>query len=52
MIKRLIEYLITERKTEYIQYRSSLRSNNARNYISYSTLKTISIKIPTETNLN
>ena len=48
MIKRLIEYLIIERRTEYIQYESSLKSSNARNYTSYSTLKTISIKISTE----
>ena len=47
MIKRLIEYLTIERKTEYIQYKSSLKLNNARNCISYSTLKTISIKIST-----
>ena len=47
MIKRLIEYLITERKTEYIQYENSLKSNNARDYINYSTLKTISIQIST-----
>ena len=47
MIKRLIEYLTIERKIEYIQYESSLKSNSARNYINYSTLKTISIKIST-----
>ena len=47
MIKRLIKYLTIERKTEYIQYKSSLKSNNARNCINYSTLKTISIKILT-----
>ena len=47
MIKRLIEYLVIERKTEYIQYESSLKSSNVRNYINYSTLKTISIKIST-----
>ena len=47
MIKRLIEYLIIERRIKYIQYESSSKSNNARNYISYSTLKTISIKIST-----
>ena len=47
MIKRLIEYLATKRKTEYIQYESSSKSNSARNYINYSTLKTISIKIST-----
>ena len=47
MIKRLIEYLTTERRIEYIQYESSLKSNNARDCISYSTLKTISIKIST-----
>ena len=44
MIERLIEYLATERRTEYIQYESSSKSNNARNYISYSTLKTIRLK--------
>ena len=47
MIKRLIKYLIIERKTEYIQYESSSKSNNAHNYINYSTLKTTSIKILT-----
>ena len=47
MIKRLIKYLTIERKIEYIQYKSSLKSNNAHNYINYSTLKTISIKIST-----
>ena len=47
MIKRLIEYLVTERRTRYIQYESSSKSNNARNCINYSTLKTISIKIST-----
>ena len=47
MIKRLIEYLTIERKIEYIQYKSLLKSNNARDYINYSTLKTISIKIST-----
>ena len=47
MIKRLIEYLTIKRKTEYIQYENSLKSNNARNYTNYSTLKTISIKIST-----
>ena len=47
MIKRLIKYLVIERKIEYIQYENSLKSNNARNYINYSTLKTISIKIST-----
>ena len=47
MIKRLIEYLAIERRTEYIQYESSSKPNNARDYISYSTLKTISIKIST-----
>ena len=44
MIKRLIEYLTTERRIEYIQYKSSSKSNNARDYISYSTLKTIRLK--------
>ena len=47
MIKRLIEYLVIERKIEYIQYKSSLKSSNARDYTSYSALKTTSIKIPT-----
>ena len=47
MIKRLIEYLVIERKIEYIEYKSSSKSNNARNCINYSTLKTISIKIST-----
>ena len=47
MIKRLIEYLIIKRKIEYIQYENSLKSNNVRNCINYSTLKTISIKIST-----
>ena len=49
MIKRLIEYLTTERKTDYIQYENSSKSSNARNCTSYSTLKTISIKISTIT---
>ena len=47
MIKRLIEYLITKRKIEYIQYENPLKSNNARDCTNYSTLKTISIKIST-----
>ena len=47
MIKRLIEYLIIERRIEYIQYENSSKSNNARDCINYSTLKTISIKIST-----
>ena len=47
MIKRLIKYLVTERRIEYIQYENSLKSNSARDYINYSTLKTISIKIST-----
>ena len=47
MIKRLIKYLIIERRIEYIQYKSSSKSNSARNCISYSTLKTTSIKIST-----
>ena len=47
MVERLIEYLVIERKTEYIQYESSLKSSNARDYINYSTLKTISITIST-----
>ena len=51
MIKRLIEYLIIERKTEYIQYKNSLKSSNTRNYTNYSTLKTISIKISTNINV-
>ena len=44
MIKRLIEYLIIKRRTEYIQYKSSSKPNNARNYISYPTLKTIRLE--------
>ena len=51
MIKRLIKYLIIERRTEYIQFENSLKSNNVRNYINYSTLKTISIKISTKINI-
>ena len=47
MVKRLIEYLIIERRIEYIQYKNSLKSNSARDCINYSTLKTISIKIST-----
>ena len=47
MIKRLIEYLATERKTEYIQYESSSKPSSARDYTNYSTLKAISIKIST-----
>ena len=47
MVKRLIEYLTIKRRTEYIQYESSLKSNSARNCTNYSTLKTISIKIST-----
>ena len=47
MIKRLIEYLTIERRIKYIQYENSSKSSNARNYINYSTLKTISIKIST-----
>ena len=47
MIKRLIECLTIERKIKYIQYENSSKSNNARNYINYSILKTISIKIST-----
>ena len=49
MVKRLIEYLVIERKIEYIQYESSLKSSSARNYINYSILKAISIKISTLT---
>ena len=52
MIKRLIEYLTIERKIEYIQYENSLKSSNARDYTSYSTLKTISIKISTTSKIN
>ena len=48
MIKRLIEYLVIERRIEYIQYENSSKSNNARNYTSYPTLKTTSIKISTK----
>ena len=47
MIKRLIEYLTTERRIEYIQYENSSKSNNARDYTSYPTLKAISIRIST-----
>ena len=47
MIKRLIEYLTIERRTEYIQYENSSKSSSARDYTNYSTLKTISIKIST-----
>ena len=47
MIKRLIEYLVIERRIEYIQYESSSKSNNARDYTNYSILKTTSIKIST-----
>ena len=32
----MIEYLVIERKTEYIQYKSSSKSNYARDYINYS----------------
>ena len=49
MIKRLIEYLITERRIEYIQYESSSKPSSARDYTNYSTLKTISIRISTIT---
>ena len=44
MIKRFFEYLVIERRTEYIQYKSSSKSNNARNYTNYSTLKTTRLK--------
>ena len=47
MIKRLIKYLVIERRIEYIQYENSLKSNSARDYTNYSTLKAISIKILT-----
>ena len=47
IIKRLIEYLVIERRIEYIQYENSSKSNNARNCTNYSTLKAISIKIST-----
>ena len=47
MIERLIEYLTTERRTEYIQYKSSSKSNSARDYTSYSALKTTSVRIST-----
>ena len=47
MIKRLVEYLVIERRIKYIQYESSLKSNNTRNCTNYSTLKAISIKIST-----
>ena len=52
MIKRLIEYLVIERRTEYIQYESSSRSNSARNCTSYSALKTISVRISTIINIS
>ena len=48
MIKRLIEYLIIERRIEYIQYESSSKSNSTLNYTNYSILKTTSIKISTK----
>ena len=48
MIKRLIEYLVTERRTEYIQYENSLKLNNARDCTNYSTLKATSIRISTK----
>ena len=41
MIKRLIEYLIIERELNLYTIKSSLKSNNARNYINYSALKAI-----------
>ena len=41
MIKRLIEYLIIERELNLYIIKSSLKSNNVRNYISYSTLNAI-----------
>ena len=44
MVKRLIQYLVIERKTEYIQYENSLKLNSARDYTSYSTLKTIRLE--------
>ena len=47
MVERLIEYLAIERRTEYIQYEGSSKSNNARDYTNYSTLKAISVKIST-----
>ena len=49
MIKRLIEYLTTERRIEYIQYESLSKSNSARDCTNYRTLKTTSIKISTIT---
>ena len=48
MIKRLIEYLTIERKTEYIQYESPSKPNSARNYTNYPTLKTTSVRISTK----
>ena len=47
MIERLIEYLVIERRTKYIQYESSLKSGNARDYINYPALKAISVRIST-----
>ena len=47
MIKRLIEYLVTERRTKYIQYKSSSKSSSARDCTSYSTLKATSVRIST-----
>ena len=47
MIKRFIEYLVIERRTEYIQYESSLKSGSARDCTNYSTLKATSIRIST-----
>ena len=41
MIKRLIEYLAIEREVSLYTIKSSSKSNNARDYTSYSTLKAI-----------
>ena len=48
MVERLIEYLATERRIEYIQYKSSSRPNSARDYTNYPTLKATSVKISTD----
>ena len=47
MIERFIEYLATERRTEYIQYESSSRSNSARDCINYPALEATSVRIST-----
>ena len=48
MIKRLIEYLVIERRIEYIQYESSLKSSSAHDCTSYSTLEATSVRISTK----